>query len=123
MHGLVQGSLQRDPVLNLSAVRSGWASPTTLAVFTSVLRGLGPISALRIDSELVLTMSDDNGRERSLRMWDQREEWDLANIWSFLSRDYDAHKSLRVFSVSERARGLLGRRSRRRLGRCLAYTE
>ncbi|KAH7107372.1 hypothetical protein BKA62DRAFT_683162 [Auriculariales sp. MPI-PUGE-AT-0066] len=90
-----------------TSVRNGWAAPTTQSVFTSLLRGLGPITEFELLTSHVLTLRDDDGRERTFRVWDARYPWELANVWTFLSRTYEADKTLRKFKVLESLKNTL----------------
>lgn len=91
-----------------TSVRNGWASPSTLPVFASLLRGLGPISGFKLDAAQVLTLSDDNTRERSFRVWDARSPgWELASIWGWLVNEYGADASMKKVVIAEQHQSMV----------------
>jgi len=52
----------------------------------SLLRGLAPLDSLSLDTVHQLTLGDELGRERSVRVWDEYGAWEMPDMWRFLAK-------------------------------------
>ena len=52
----------------------------------SLLRGLAPLDTLSLDTVSHLTLGDELGRERSVRVWDEYGAWEMPDMWRFLAK-------------------------------------
>ncbi|KAH7103128.1 hypothetical protein BKA62DRAFT_670632 [Auriculariales sp. MPI-PUGE-AT-0066] len=83
-----------------TCVKTGFFVPTTAGLLNSVLRGLAPLRTLTLETVRHLTLGDEDGRERQIRVWDPYGAWEMPNVWRFLAKEYNAHRAIQKFVIN-----------------------